>query len=120
MHDVERMYSLAVELREQGDSTAATFLVGLEGEDRGLTGVFANGGGSVVCLFVSVVNFGDLHRDRVVVSPLFMDHSVEGRAQRVGRQRVDDGHGDGAGPAGLARLQGGFVEVSGRRPILHL
>ena len=114
------MYSLAAELREQGDSTVATFLVALEGEDRGLTGVFANGGGSVVCLFVFVVNFGDLHRDRVVVSPLFMDHSVEGRAQRVGRQRVDDGHGDGgAGPAGLARLQGGFVEVSDRRPIIH-
>ena len=97
----------------------ATFLVALEGEDRGLTGVFANGGGSVVCPFVFVVNFVDLHRGRVVVSPLFMDHSVEGRAQRVGRQRVDDGHGDGAGPAGLARLQGGFVEVSGRWPILH-
>ena len=97
----------------------ATFLVALEGEDRGLTGVFANGGGSVVCPFVFVVNFVDLHRDRVVVSPLFMDHSVEGRAQRVGRQRVDDGHGDGAGPAGLARLQGGFVEGTGRRPILH-
>ena len=94
-----------------------TFLVFLEGEDRGLTGIFANGGGSVVCPFVFVVNFGDLHRDRDVVSPLFMDHSVEGRAQRVGRQRVDDGHG--AGPAGLARLQGGFVEVSGRRPIVH-
>ena len=96
-----------------------TFLVALEGEDRGLTGIFVNGGGSVVCLFVFVVDFRDLHRDRVVVSPLFMDHSVEGRAQRVGRQWVDDGHGDGAGPAGLARLQGGFVEVSGRRPILH-
>ena len=103
-YGVERMYSLAAQLREYGDSDAATaaFLVALEGEGGGLASDLVDGAASAVLFFlVFFVGLRNLHGD-FVVSPLFMDHSVEGRAERVGRQRADDG----AGLGGLARLQG--------------
>ena len=101
-YGVERMYSLAAQLREYGDSDAtAAFLVALEGEGGGLASDLVDGAASAVLFFlVFFVGLRNLHGD-LVVSPLFMDHSVEGRAQRVGRQRVGDG-GDGGGDgAGL-------------------
>ena len=93
-YGVERMYSLAAQLREYGDSDA------LEGEGGGLASDLVDGAASAVLfLLVFFVGLRNLHGD-LVVSPLFMDHSVEGRAQRVGRQRVGDG-GDGGDGAGL-------------------
>ena len=98
---VERMYSLAAQLREYGDSDAtAAFLVALEGEGGGLASDLVDGAASAVLFLVFFfVGLRNLHGD-LVVSPLFMDHSVEGRAQRVGRQRVGD-CGDGGDGAGL-------------------
>ena len=86
---VERMYSLAAQLREYGDSDAtAAFLVALEGEGEGegggLVSDLVDGAASTVLFLVFFVGLRNLHGD-LVVSPLFMDHSVEGRPQRVGR-----------------------------------
>ena len=95
------MHSLAAKLRGDGAShaaAAAAFLVTFEGEN----GDLAPDPVDVLVLLVVVVGVRNLHGD-LVVSPLFVDHPVECRAQRVGRQRGDD---DGAGLGGLARLQG--------------
>ena len=91
------MHSLAAKLRGDGAPHAAAFLDTFEGEN----GDLAPDPVDVLLLLLGVVGVRNLHGD-LVVSPLFVDHPVECRAQRVGRQRGDDG----AGLGGLARLQG--------------